>query len=103
MVPLPNAGGPIPLVTSGPDGPMATEHFTKVRDQIVRITDLKLVVLDPLSSFIHADVNADPAAGSFATGLLASARHRDRGRRHRRPPHAQAPGQQADIDCRAGP
>ena len=72
VVPLPNAGGPIPLVTSGPDGPMATEHFTKVRDQIVRITDLKLVVLDPLSSFIHADVNADPAAGSFATGLLAS-------------------------------
>ena len=72
VVPLPNAGGPIPLVTSGPDGPVATEHFTKVRDQIVRIADLKLVVLDPLSSFIHADVNADPAAGSFATGLLAS-------------------------------
>ncbi len=72
VVPLPNAGGPIPLVTSGPDGPMATEHFTKVRDQIVRIAELKLVVLDPLSSFIHADVNADPAAGSFATGLLAS-------------------------------
>ena len=72
VVPLPNAGGPIPLVTSGPDGPMATEHFTRVRDQIVRITDLKLVVLDPLSSFMHADVNADPAAGSFATGLLAS-------------------------------
>ncbi len=72
VVPLPNAGGPIPLVTSGPEGPVATEHFTKVRDQIVRIADLKLVVLDPLSSFIHADVNADPAAGSFATGLLAS-------------------------------
>ena len=72
VVPLPNAGGPIPLVSSGPDGPEATSHFRKVRDQIVRITDLKLVVLDPLSSFIHADVNADPAAGSFATGLLAS-------------------------------
>ena len=72
VVPLPNAGGPIPLVSSGPDGPEATPHFRKVRDQIVRITDLKLVVLDPLSSFIHADVNADPAAGSFATGLLAS-------------------------------
>jgi len=72
VVPLPNAGGPIPLVTSGADGPEATEHFARVRDQIARIADLKLVVLDPLSSFMHADINADPAAGSFATGLLAS-------------------------------
>ena len=72
VVPLPNAGGPIPLVASGKDGPEATEHFAKVRDQIARIADLRLVVLDPLSSFMHADINADPAAGSFATGLLAS-------------------------------
>ena len=71
VVPLPNAGGPIPLVASGPDGPEATSHFLNLRDQIGRIADLRLVVLDPLSSFIHADVNADPAAGSFVTGLLA--------------------------------
>ncbi len=72
VVPLPNAGGPIPLVIAGKDGLEATEHFARVRDQIARIADLKLVVLDPLSSFMHADINADPAAGSFATGLLAS-------------------------------
>ena len=30
------------------------------------------MVFDPLASFIHADVTSDPAAGSFATGLLAS-------------------------------
>ena len=48
-----------------------TRHFAKLRDQIDRIADLKLVVLDPLSSFMHADINADPAAGSFVTGLLA--------------------------------
>ena len=71
VVPLPNAGGPFPLVASGRNGPEATEHFAKLRDQIDRIADLKLVVLDPLSSFMHADINADPAAGSFATGLLA--------------------------------
>ncbi len=71
VVPLPNAGGPIPLVASGRDGPEATAHFRNLRDQLVCIADLKLVVFDPLSSFIHADVNADPAAGSFATGLLA--------------------------------
>ena len=33
---------------------------------------LKLVVFDPLSSFVHADVNADPAVGSYLTGLLAN-------------------------------
>ena len=71
VVPLPNAGGPIPLVASGRDSPEATAHFRNLRDQLVCIADLKLVVFDPLSSFIHADVNADPAAGSFATGLLA--------------------------------
>ena len=71
VVPLPNAGGPFPLVASGRNGPEATEHFAKLRDQIDRIADLKLVVLDPLSSFMHADINADPAAGSFVTGLLA--------------------------------
>ena len=71
VVPLPNAGGPFPLVASGRNGPEATPRFHDLRDQLARIADLKLVVLDPLSSFMHADINADPAAGSFATGLLA--------------------------------
>ncbi len=71
VVPLPNAGGPIPLVTSGRNGPEATARFHDLRDQLAGIADLRLVVFDPLSSFIHADVNADPAAGSFVTGLLA--------------------------------
>ena len=71
VVPLPNAGGPFPLVAGGRNGPEATPQFHDLRDQLARIADLKLVVFDPLSSFIHADVNADPAAGSFATGLLA--------------------------------
>lgn len=72
VVPLPNAGGPIPLVVSGKDGPEITPQFRMVRDQIMRLRDLKMVVFDPLASFIHADVTSDPAAGSFATGLLAS-------------------------------
>ena len=72
VVPLPNAGGPIPLVVNGKDGPEVTPQFKKLREQILAIRDLKLVVFDPLASFIHADVTSDPAAGSFATGLLAS-------------------------------
>ena len=40
--------------------------------QLQAIDDLTLVVFDPLSSFVHGDVNADPAVGSYLTGLMAN-------------------------------
>ena len=40
--------------------------------QIREIPNIKLIVIDPLASFIMADVNADPAVGAFTTGLFAS-------------------------------
>lgn len=72
VVPLANAGGPMPLVAGGKEGPVVTEAYGRLHDQLMRLRELRLVVLDPLASFVHADVTADPAAGSFATGLLAS-------------------------------
>lgn len=73
VVPLPNAGGPLPIVkTSSTVGPYSTPEWDMLREQLSAIPDLRLVVLDPLASFVHADVNADPAAGAFVTGLLAS-------------------------------
>ena len=72
VVPLPNAGGSLPLVQLGSNGAEETAHFRMIKSQLHKIPDLKLVVFDPLSSFIFADVNADPAAGSFSTGLLSS-------------------------------
>jgi hypothetical protein len=72
VVPLPNAGGPFALVANGRDGPIATPDYHHVHNALMAIDDLKMVVFDPMSSFIHADVTADPAAGSFAMGLLAS-------------------------------
>lgn len=72
VIPLPNAGGAFPLVHTSKDGIEATQQYHFIKDQLLKIPDLRLIVFDPLSSFIHADVNADPAAGSFATGLLAS-------------------------------
>lgn len=72
VIALPNAGGPIPLVAQGRDGPMVTQQFAAIRDELRSIEDLKLIIFDPMSSFIHADITADPAAGSFATGLIAS-------------------------------
>lgn len=72
IIPLPNAGGAFPLVNVTKSGPEATKQFYEIEKQLLEIKDLRLIVFDPLSSFIHADVNADPAAGSFTTGLLAS-------------------------------
>lgn len=72
IIPLPNAGGAFPLIQSTKDGIEATPQYHLIKEQLLKINDLRLIVFDPLSSFIHADVNADPAAGSFSTGLLAS-------------------------------
>ena len=71
IIPLPNAGGPFPIVCSTSDGPTTTNVFREIVQQLYLIDDLRLVVFDPLSSFVHADVNADPAVSSFLTGLLA--------------------------------
>jgi len=38
---------------------------------MLEITNLKLIVIDPLASFVHADVNADPAAGAAFMSMLA--------------------------------
>ncbi|MFP5212685.1 MAG: AAA family ATPase, partial [Acidobacteriota bacterium] len=70
-VPLPNAGGPAPIVVPGRNGPEPTPFFRELREQLLAVSDLRLVIFDPLASFIMIDVNKDPAAGSFATGLLA--------------------------------
>jgi hypothetical protein len=48
-----------------------TEEFEKIYEQIIQMNNLKLIIFDPLASFVHADVNADPAAGAALTGLLA--------------------------------
>ena len=72
LVPLPNAGGPLPIVkTSSTQGPFITPEWEALRAQLVELAP-KLIVLDPLASFVHADINADPAAGAFVTGTLAS-------------------------------
>jgi hypothetical protein len=60
VIPLPNAGGTFPLVAITKEGFEATKQYKAIKEQLLKIADLKLIVFDPLSSFIHADVNADP-------------------------------------------
>ncbi|MBF0509934.1 MAG: AAA family ATPase, partial [Deltaproteobacteria bacterium] len=71
VIPLPNAGGVNPIATQGPQGPEATPFFSVVKEQIKQIPDIKLIVFDPLSSFAFVDVNKDPQAAAFVTGLMA--------------------------------
>jgi len=72
IVPLPNDGGPFSLVEQGQHGATSSVAYHKIMDQLRRIPDLALVNFDPLASFVSADINADPAAGAFTTGLLSS-------------------------------
>ncbi len=75
VVPLPNAGGPLPLVSGGRDGPVLGKGFDTLVNALSVIRDLRLLVVDPLQSFAGADVNADPAAGNLffsALGRIAA-------------------------------
>ncbi|MBF0311750.1 MAG: AAA family ATPase, partial [Magnetococcales bacterium] len=75
VLPLPNAGGPASLLGAGRDGPVLTKEFDDLRRELSLIPDLRLLVLDPLQSFVGADVNADPAVGNMffaALGRIAA-------------------------------
>jgi len=71
IVPLPNVGGVFPILSEVNGEFSTSQEFEKIYEQILQLSDLKLIVFDPLASFVHADVNADPAAGAALTGLLA--------------------------------
>ena len=71
IVSLPNVGGVFPILQETHDGYRTSDEFDKLYEQILQMKNLKLIVFDPLASFVHADVNADPAAGAALTGLLA--------------------------------
>ena len=72
IVPLPNYGGVFPIMQQGSDKSYYTgEQFEKYYEQLLQMKDPKLNVFDPLASFVHADVNADPAAGAALMSLVA--------------------------------
>jgi hypothetical protein len=69
-VPLPDAGGPFPIVVEERGRIGATTQFHELRERLLAIPDLALVVLDPLQTFAHADINADPKAAALVMSLL---------------------------------
>lgn len=72
LVPFPNAGGVQPFFVQARDGLQVTDRFAMMRDWLLSLEDLRLVVIDPLAAFVHADINADPAAGAYVMGQLAA-------------------------------
>ncbi|APR99014.1 AAA family ATPase [Wolbachia endosymbiont of Folsomia candida] len=74
IVPMPNTGGPFSIINTNMRGkcPETSEKFEDISRQLNAIKNLKLIVFDPLVSFVHADINSDPEMGWYSIGLLAN-------------------------------
>ena len=97
VVPLPNAGGPIPLVVSmARTVPEITPQFRMVRDQIMRLSVISSWWCSTRwrpSSMPTSPRIRPPAV--LPQGLLGEPRHGNRRGGDRRPSYAEAPGQSA--------
>jgi len=71
VLPLPDAGGPRPLIATNGKALARTPFFDDLKRQLVQLPELRLVVVDPLQAFVLADVNADPAAAQFLWSAMA--------------------------------
>jgi hypothetical protein len=71
VLPLPDAGGPRPLIATNGKALARTPFFDDLKRQLVQLPELRLVVIDPLQAFVLADVNADPAAAQFLWSAMA--------------------------------
>jgi hypothetical protein len=72
VVPLPSAGGAMAFWRDDKKhGLLETDDFKRIRDQLRKIEDLRLVTFDPLASFAHLPLNEDPAAGQFVCTSLS--------------------------------
>jgi hypothetical protein len=71
VLPLPDAGGPRPLIATNGKALGRTPFFDDLKRQLVQLQELRLVVIDPLQAFVLADVNADPAAAQFLWSAMA--------------------------------
>jgi hypothetical protein len=71
VLPLPDAGGPRPLIANNGKALARTPFFDDLKRQLMQLPELRLVVVDPLQAFVLADVNADPAAAQFLWSAMA--------------------------------
>ncbi len=72
IVPLPNVSGSLTIIKSVSGKVIETSpEFELITKQLNKIKNLKLIVFDPLASFVHADLNPAPAVGDYLISLLS--------------------------------
>jgi hypothetical protein len=71
VVPMPDAGGPTPLIVNAMGQYSVTPAFEEIRKQLLDIGDIALIIIDPLQAFAAADINTDPAAGQYWWSLMS--------------------------------
>ena len=65
VVPLPDAGGAQPFIRETLNGLEITESYLLIREQLMQLGEVRLVIIDPLQAFVHADITSNPAAAQF--------------------------------------
>ena len=71
IIPMPNVGGVFPIMIKQDNTYVVSPEFERLYAEIAEIENLAFFSADPMASFVHADVNSDPAAGAAFMGLLA--------------------------------
>ena len=65
IIPMPSLGVTFPLFYMRDGILTESDNWSSIRESILEMDNLKLIILDPLSMLVHADVNADPSMGSL--------------------------------------
>ena len=65
IIPMPSLGVTFPLYYVKDSLLTESPNWSRIRESMLEMTDLKLIILDPLSMLVHADVNSDPSMGSL--------------------------------------
>jgi len=69
---MPDLGGVHPFFKHENGETVTTKHYALFREALSKIDNIALIIIDPLASFVAADVNTDPSAGAFVTGSIAA-------------------------------
>ena len=71
LVPLRDASGPLTLVRTNKDGSIeATETLHQIQEQSASLDDVRMIAIDPLLSFVQANINSDTTSGQIAMGYI---------------------------------
>ncbi|MDO5385926.1 MAG: AAA family ATPase [Pseudomonadota bacterium] len=71
ILPLPNISGSFPIVEEKPNEIKESAVFQQIKQQIMEIDNIKLIVFDPLSSFINGDITFNSSVSAFLMNSLA--------------------------------